>query len=170
VPLGNAIVRFSMLPGLSHHTDLVLSNESILSHQYWKQVVGDRNSMLLDKSKILFEKLTRDLKTWVFLRANCYMCDLVLMPPQEFVDPAMCQHFMGPIFDFIEDFTFGGKIEIVCTPQNHFNHFSFLIVGGLVRSADRLTEMFLSLPSDATNMPDMSFRNLIDRGELPIIH
>jgi hypothetical protein len=72
--------------------------------------------------------------------------------------------------DFIEDFTFDGKIGIVCSRQNHFSHFSFLMVGGLVRSADRLTGMSFSFSRDAANRPDMSIGNLIDCGELLIIH
>jgi hypothetical protein len=82
----------------------------------------------------------------------------------------MYQHFVVPILDFIEDFTFGAKIEIVCSGQNHFNHFSFLIAGEPVRPADWLTGMFFSFSSDATNTPDRSFGNLTDRGEILIIH
>jgi hypothetical protein len=92
------------------------------------------------------------------------------MPPQEIVYPAIGQHFIVPIFDFTRDFTFGGKIEIVCSRQNRFNHFCFVIVGGLVRSADRLIGMFFPFASNTANTPNMSFGHLIDRDELLNIH
>jgi hypothetical protein len=77
---------------------------------------------------------------------------------------------VAPVFAVIEDFAFGGKIEIVCSRQKHFNHLSFVIVGELVKSADRLTGMFFSFSRDAANTLDMSFGNLIDRDEPLIIH
>jgi hypothetical protein len=92
------------------------------------------------------------------------------MPPQEFVDPVICQDFVAPILNFIEDFTFGRKVGIVGSRQNHFNHFSFLIIGEPVGLDDRLTGMFFSFSSNSSNTPDMSFGNLINRGELLIIH